>query len=271
MVSLRGRKLTTFTILFLVVLSLWWFSMSFRGLKEGVENNLFTVIYPWVSLWGGIAGLIISMNWGGVKSVLGKAFGAFSLGLLGQAFGQICYSYYIYILKIEVPYPSIGDIGFFATGIFYAFGSIQLMKATGAKFSIRSYGGKAIAIIIPILWALGSYYFFLRGYSFDWSNPLVVVLDLISPIIDSVYLSLSILTFLLSRKFLGGLIRYPILLLLIAIVAEAVSDFTFLYQESRELWYVGGLNDYMYLVTYALMTLALLQLGKLFNKVTEVR
>jgi len=269
MFTIRDKKLTVFTVFFLIVLSIWWASIFIRGLKEGIENDLFTVIYPLVSIWGGIAGLLISRKWGGWKSILGKAFGAFSLGLLGQAFGQICYSYYIYVLKIEVPYPSVGDFGYFATGIFYAIGSIQLMKATGVKFSIGSYSGRALAIIIPLLWALGSYYFFLKGYMFDWSNPLVIVLDLVSPIIDGIYLSLAILTFLLSRKFLGGLMRLPILLLLLSVIAEAVSDFTFLYQESREIWYVGGVNDYMYLVTYVLMTFTLLQLGRSFKKITE--
>jgi hypothetical protein len=96
-----------------------------------------------------------------------------------------------------------------------------------------------------------------------------VVLDLISPIIDGAYLSLAILAYILSRRWLGGLMKWPMLLLLAAIVSEAITDFTFIYQVSRDQWYIGGINDYMYLVTYTLMTFALLMLGYAFSKLTE--
>jgi len=266
---IKKRKLLILSTVFFAVVSVWWFTIYFRGLTEGHENELFTIVYPFISLFGGVVGLFMAKRWGGYKSILGRAIGAFSLGLLGQAFGQASYNFYIVVLGVEVPYPSIGDFGFFSTGIFYAYGLIQLMKAVGAKFSLKSYGGKAIAIVIPVLWAFFSYWFFLRGYVFDWSNPVVVVLDLISPIIDGAYLSLAILAFILSKRWLGGLMKWPMLLLLAAIVSEAITDFTFIYQVSREQWYIGGINDYMYLITYTLMTLALIQLGYAFSKLTD--
>jgi hypothetical protein len=267
--SLRKRKLFVFTVSFFVILSIWWLAIYFRGLKEGVENNIFTNVYPWVSLWGGIAGLVIARQWGGYKSILGRAFGAFSLGLLGQAFGQVCYAYYIWVLKVDIPYPSIGDIGFFSTGIFYAYGAIQLMRASGVQFSFKTYKGRIVAIIIPVIWALSTYFFFLKGYEFDWKQPLVIILDLVSPIIDGVYLSLAILTYLLSRKILGGIMRAPVLFLLLAIMAQAISDYTFIYQVSRNTIYYAGVNDYMYLVSFTLMALALMYLGISFNRLNE--
>ncbi len=265
----KRHKLELIAIVFFVVLSIWWVTIYARGLRDSTENNLFTLTYFWISLLGGVVGLINAKRWGGFKSILGKSFIAFSLGLLGQTFGQICYSFYIYVLQVEVPYPSIGDFGFFATGILYAYGSLQLMRAAGARFSVRSYSGKAVALIIPILWALFSYYFFLNGYEFDWSSPFTIVLDLVSPIIDGVYLSLAILTYLLSKKFLGGIMKKPILLLLVAIVLEAANDYFFIYQTSRETWYVGGINDYFYLLAYTVMTIALMQLGASFKKINE--
>ena len=269
--NLRNKKLLVFTLGFMVVMAIWWATIYLRGLTESIENDAFALIYPLVSLWGGLAGLIMAKQWGGHRSILGRAFGSFALGLLGQAFGQICYQYYIYVFKVEVPYPSIGDFGFFSTGIFYAYGALQLMKATGVRFSLKTYGGRAIAIIIPVLWALSSYYFFLKGYEFDWTQPITIVLDLISPIIDGVYLSLAILTYLLSRKFLGGLMRMPVLVLLFAILSEAISDYTYIYLATykQDALYQASVNDFMYFVTYTLMALSLMLLGRAFTKLTE--
>lgn len=267
--TIRKRKLTLITTIIFVLLASWWLSIYFRGLTEGSENDVFANIYCVVALIGGVAGLVVSKRWGGYKSILGRAIGAFALGLLGQFFGQLVFDYYHFILGVELPYPSIADIGFFSTGLFYGYGAIQLMKVAGANFSLRSYKGKAIAIIIPILWAVFSYWFFFRGYQFDWSQPLATILDLISPIIDAAYVSLAILAYILSRKWLGGFMRWPILFLLVAIISEAFADFHFLYQASRETWYAAGTNDLLFLVTFTLMALALLQLGTSFNKINE--
>lgn len=267
--NLQKRKLAWFTILFFIIMSGWWFTMYFRGLTEGAENDVFANIYCLVALLGGVAGLFVSKRWGGYKSMLGRAVGAFALGLLGQFFGQLVFDYYLFVLHVETPYPSIADIGFFSTGIFYGYGAIQLMKVAGVNFSLRSYSNKALALVFPVLWAIFSYWFFLKGYQFDWSQPIVVVLDLISPVIDAAYLSLAILAYLLSRKWLGGFMKWPILFLLVAIISEAVADFHFIYQASRDTWYAAGTNDYLFLVTFTLMALALMQIGTSFDKINE--
>lgn len=267
---IRGKKLVVFALACFVVISVWWVTIFLRGLVDTNESYAFALIYPLTSLFGGIVGLILAKQWGGRKSIIGKTMLAFSWGLLGQAFGQACYQYYFFILKVEIPYPSIGDLGFFSTGIFYAYGAIQLMRATGARFSMRNYGGKIVAVAIPILWAIASYYFFLRGYQFDLSHPVTVILDLISPIIDSIYLSLAILVYLLSSKFLGGLMKWPLILLLVAVIAEVVTDFTFMFLATHHenLIYAAAFNDYMYFVAYTLMTIALIRIGSVFNKIT---
>lgn len=269
--TVKERKLALFSIVFFGVLTIWWISISVRGLKEGNENNIFTVTYWWVSIWGGIAGLFIARKWGGSKSVLGRAFYAFSIGLLGQAFGQIVYSYYIYVRGVEVPYPSLGDIGYFSTGMFYVYGLIQLGKATGANMSFKTYRGRIIALVIPIFFLALSYFLFLRGSGnvVDFHRPIKTIIDFGFPLVDAIFLSFAIVAYLNSRKFLGGIMRSPILFLLLALVVEAIADFTFVYQVSREQWYVGGTNDFMYLISYTLMALALMQLGYVFSKLTE--
>lgn len=268
---IKERKLALFSVFFFVVLTIWWVSISVRGLKEGNENNIFTVTYPWVSLWGGIAGLFIANKWGGSKSVLGRAFYAFSIGLLGQAFGQAVYSYYIYVRGVEVPYPSLGDIGYFSTGMFYIYGLVQLGKATGANMSLKTYRGLIIALVIPVSFLAIAYFLFLRGSSYviDLHRPIKTIIDFGFPLVDSIFLSFAIVAYVNSRKFLGGIMRSPILFLLLALAVEAIADFNFVYQVSRGEWYVGGINDFMYLISYTMMALALMLIGYTFSKITE--
>lgn len=250
-----------------VSLSLWWVTMYSRNLTEGPENNAFTLIYPLFSLAGGVVGLFVAEKWGGFKSLMGKVVCTFSFGLLAQFIGQVLYAYYIYIQEIEVPYPSLGDIGYFGSVIFYILASIYLARICGFKFSFKSFKGKFLSLIIPAVLLVLSYMLFLRGYEYDWSNKLLIFLDFGYPLGQAIYVSIVILAFLMSRDILGGLLRKPIIFIIVALIFQYLCDFTFLYQVSRGTWYVGGINDYMYLVSYFIMTLSLVNLGVTFNRI----
>lgn len=259
--------LAKITILFFVVISGWWLTIYWRGLTEGNENNLFTLLYFWISLVGSLWGFYIAKQWGGLKSILGKTLFFLALGLLAQFIGQVTYSYYIYVLGVDVPYPSIGDIGYFGSVVSYIIAVIYLLKVVGAKTSFRSYKGMSLAVILPLLLLLASYAVFLRQYEFDWNSPLRVLLDFGYPLGQAFYVSLAILSYLFSRKFLGGLMRGPILFLIVALVIQYFSDYMFLYQFNQDQWYVGGGNDYLYFLSYVVMTIALGNMGLILKQI----
>lgn len=261
-----SRNLQVITGFFLL-LTFWWISMYFRGLTEGSENNIFTLTYPLLSLVGAIAGFSFAHKWGGLRSVLGAAITYFSIGVLAQFVGQALYSYYIYVLGVEVPYPSLGDVAFFASVVFYVFGVIQLAKVSGIKLSLATLQGKLLAFVVPVIVLLISYWIFLYGYEPDWSDWVVTFLDFGYPIGQVIYVSVAILALLISKDILGGLMRKPIMLLILALIAQYLADFHFSYEASREIWYVGGLNDYIFAFSYFLMALALFSIGNMFYKV----
>ncbi|OGY35224.1 MAG: hypothetical protein A3D99_00955 [Candidatus Andersenbacteria bacterium RIFCSPHIGHO2_12_FULL_45_11] len=252
-----------------VALSLWWVTIYLRGLTSGFENNAFTLSYPWLSLIGGIIGLGIAKKWGGFKSIIGRSLLALSLGLLAQSFGQAAYAYYIYVTGIEVPYPSVGDVGYFSSILFYLYGVLLLARVLRVNFSLRSLANQAQAILIPLIVLGFSYFLFLRGYEFDWSQPLKIFLDFGYPLGQAIYVSIAMIALLASRKALGGFMKEPMSFLLVALVVQYFSDFMFLYQVSNEQWYVGGTNDFTYLLAYSFMALALIQLGTTLQKIDK--
>ncbi len=251
------------------VLTAWWLVLGpFNPIPE-TENARYVWggIYQILAYWGGINGLIIARKWGGVKSLLGRSILAFSIGLLCQGFGQSVYTFYLFSLQIEAPYPSLGDLGYFGTIPFYIYGAILLSRVSGVKISLRSYFNKIQALVIPILMLLVSYLLFLKNYTFDFTAPLKTFLDFGYPLGQAIYVSIAILAFILSRKVLGGVMRTPISLILFALVVQYLSDYIFLYQFNAEQWYVGGINDFMYLFSYFLMTMSLIEIGVSFDKI----
>lgn len=249
------------SILIFTLFTLWWVFLEFI-LKnpESTNNLLFSGTYGVMALLGGIVGMKSSFRWGGYKSVLGRSIFMFALGLLLQEFGQIAYSVY-YQFHIEVPYPSLGDVGYFLSIPCYIYGVILLARASGVRIHLNSFLQKIQALLIPLGMLILGYYFFLRGYEFDWTKPLVIFLDFGYPMGEAIYISLAIVTYLLSRNVLGGIMRSKILFILFALVVQFLADYLFLYQSHQGAFYPAGISDYLYLVSYLFMTLALIQLN----------
>ncbi len=263
----KSRMVQT-DIVLMVVITIWWlFVKPFSPDAIVDAKHFWSSTYMLISIMGGIFGLIISKYWGGYKSIIGKAILCFSVGLFLQSFGQLIYNYHTLVTKIEAPYPSLGDVGYFGSVLSYIYGVLLLGRATGLKVSSKTYSNKILTIVFPLLMLIFSYFFFLKGYQFDWSKPLTVFLDFGYPFGQAIYVSLTLLVLFVSRKFLGGIMRRPILLLLFALVVQYICDFNFLYQANHGSWYAGGWGDYLYAISYFIMTLAIIYIGFAFEKI----
>lgn len=263
-------KLKTITVyvLFLAFTLFWLFSFFYA--KPGSDTyQLYAATYGLIALVGGLFGLSIAREWGGLKSLIGKAVTFLSVGLLFQEFGQLSYSYLIYFAKTEIPYPSVGDVGFFGSVILYTIGALYLFKASGALFALENdhkpsaMAALATSIVLPILILAGTYSVFLSGYEAsitDTESIIRTVLDVGYPLLQSVYLAIALLTLTLSNSFLGGDMKKRMYLLVTALCVQYAADFVFLYKASREIWIAGDLNDYMYQVAYFLMAITIVSM-----------
>lgn len=270
--------LLIFAILFFVILaSIGAFSTFIAG-EESIWVKIYGYTYGLMALFGAIVGFSTFTKWGGFKSLLGKAIFMLSMGLLFQEIGQLFYTYYIEIIKIDVPYPSLGDIGFFGSVIFYLVGAIYLYRVSGAQFSLKPQNvngfiqALSISIITPILLLGGSYFIFLNGYSPTFgsiTNDLKTLLDFGYPLFQALYLSIVLITLVLAKNRLGGYIKKSIIFLGLALFIQYLADFMFLYLASRQTWVSGGLNDLVYLCAYFLMTVAIIEIKSLYSNIKE--
>ena len=147
----RSSYLVIIASIIFLFFAIWWVFLQLFVGRNNILYGLFATSYFLLPFYGGVYALHTSQKWGGLKSLLGKAILMFSLGLFMQVFGQIMYAYYTNFKHIQVPYPSLGDIGYFGTIPFYAYGVILLAKSSGIKISIKSFKKKVIAFVIPLI------------------------------------------------------------------------------------------------------------------------
>lgn len=260
MLKVLFKELYSKVIVFIFVcFTIFWLYVNFISDGNDAIRETFTNTYFVLPLVGGLFGILISRHWGGYKSLLGRAILFFSFGLLAQVFGQVSYSYY-YAIGGEVPYPSLGDLGFLGYVPLYMYGMYLIGQTAGVRVSMRSIQSKLFAFAVPVVVLVSTLVFFLHGYEFDWTAPLVTLMDIGYPLAQALNVSILVVVFILSRKYLGGLMRNKILFLLVAYLSQYVADFMFLYQINRGEFVVAGINEYLYLLSYLLMSLALIQL-----------
>jgi hypothetical protein len=265
--TIKGNLVAKIVLSLFVLFSVWWISLGFMHLpKDSNANQLFAGVYGSIALIGGISGMVISRKWGGIRSVMGKSIFFLALGLLFQEIGQIAYSSYIYFFHIPVPYPSIGDLFFYGTIPLYIIAIMYLAQASGMHISLRSFRNKLQAVLIPLIILAFSYFIFLQNYKFDWSSPIKIIIDFGAPLGQAIYISLAILTYILTKNMLGGLMRNKVLVILFALFVQYAADWTFIYQANRGTWYAGGIDDYLYLCAYFLMTFGLLQFKNIYAR-----
>ena len=265
----NNKFLYQLTFALFIALTLWYFYIHQIGLDGTLTIRQFWgSTYQILAILGGITGLFVARTWG-YKSLFGKAILFFAIGLLLQSFGQTVDSFYNFFLNATITYPSLGDLGFMGSVFAYIIESVNLLKATGIQVSIKSVKGKALAICIPLVILVTCYFFFLQGYQFDWTNKLKIFLDFGYPLGQATYVSIALLAYISSKNYFGGTLRLPFVFLIVALIFQYISDFTFLYQANAGTWYVGGLNDFMYFISYTIMTLALIYFGGVHKAILD--
>lgn len=259
MLSSILRSKFTYWILTLYFISIfWWLRLQITSSVGTSEAYIYNWFYGFIGLSGGIYGLLVAAGkWGGWGSMIGKGITFLSAGLLAQWFGLQVWTYYNIIASVEVPYPSLADIGYFGLIPAYTAASLVFAIASGAKFSLYTLYGKLWGISIPIVALTFAYAIFLKDVGIDFNDPLRTFLDLGYPFGEIVPVSIAMFTLTLSRSFLGGIMKSRILYLIVAFFAQFITEYTFLYMAGKELYVNGGISDIMYPTSYTIMILGL--------------
>lgn len=237
-----------YAVALVTVLALFFFQS-----RSSLFNNLYGVLFlGFIPLVGGINGLTVAKHWGSFQSAVGRAIIFLSLGLISWGFGTYIFSgVYNFLLHVEVPYPSLADVGYIISLPLWAIGIIQLSRATGAKYGLRSSKGKVLSFLVPALVIALSYYLLVvvaRGGSIDFSDPAILKLffDLAYPIGDVVILTLATSVYALSYNYFGGLYKKVIYTILLGFVLMYLADFSFSYSTTLNTFYPADWVDLLF-------------------------
>lgn len=251
---------------FYVLLLIFWIALFVTGSKEGFYNYLYSFLFGLVPFFGGIAAMIGSRAWGGMKSAVGKSMFFVGFGLFLWGSGENIWSYYNFFLNEPAPYPSWADLGFGPSIFFYCLGAYYLSKATGAKYALKKTSVKILSVLATLLLLGFSYYLLiikardttLGALVFSHDNFFKVVLDIAYPFGGFIGLLLAVLISGLSFKYLGGRYKSDIYYLLIGLAVMFVGDYSFSYTTTVGSYYNANWGDLLLTTGLFFMTLGIL-------------
>lgn len=264
-----NKKLLIVTFVFLGYV-IWWSLLQLVFPDSELSRGYYADSYGVLALISGVMGLIVARKYGSFKSRVGTGVSLFSLGLLSQFLGQLSYSILYYAYGIENAYPAFGEIFYLATIPFYALGVINIALASGMSLEKSRPWKKIFSVLFPLLMVITSYVLFLRNYDATDLPGTIVLLDFIYPLGQSVFLSLALLTFIMTFKTLGGLMKKKVLLILLSLVFQYVADSTFIYEVQADIWQPAGFSDILFLFSYFIMGWALLQFDTIIEDLKRI-
>lgn len=235
---------------YFILVAIWWLVLYLLNVKYNIHNYLYQFGFGLIPLLGGFSGIFKSKKWGFLYSKVGTAIFFMSAGLISWGLGQMAWSFYNIVLKVEVPYPSFADVGYIGAVPLWAIGIVYLSKATGARFSLKRLHGKVFLFLIPLLASIVSYYLLIvvaRGGSIDLNEGFMkLFFDFAYPIGDLIILTLALLIYGLSFNYLGGRFKIPIVTLVAGFILMYVTDFSFSYVTTIETYYNGHWVDLLF-------------------------
>ena len=266
------KKAIFILCIYFILMTLFWLFLTYFSLKNIIDNYFFGLFLAFMPFIGFLFGVHVSKHWGFITSKLGRAIFFISLGQMFWSVGTIIFAYYNIVLQQEVPYPSLADLSYSLLYVFYVLGAYNLAHATGARSSSHSKTIKFIIPIIPILVFLLVYLLNLRPYlNTIESFSIEVLLDIVYPLLDSILLSFTLITLILSYRYLGGKYRIAVYVLLLGFVIEFIADFSFSITTSKELFYVGNWVDYLFLLSNFIVGIAVILMSpdRILNVTTK--
>lgn len=262
--TILKNKFQVFALGYLLVLFIFWGFLHHSGLKKSNYNYTYSLLFSLTPLVGGLIGMVKSAIWGRFKSAIGKSVFFFGFGLFLWGAGSMVWSYYNFVIKNSLPYPSLADLGFAPSIFFWGVGAVFLSKASGARFALkRSLFSKIFVAVAVVGLPIAAYYLLVqkaRGGTVvpTGESPLKVVLDIAYPLGDFVALMLSVIIFGLSFKYFGGYFKTSIICLLVGLGTMFAADFVFSYTTTVGTFYNGDIGDLLLTIGLFLMTFGLL-------------
>lgn len=249
---------------------LWWVFLMIYGLRSTPLNLAFGFAYGLVPLVGGFTAIALTLRSKVMRESMKKAILFLGFGVIVWGIGQFIWSLYNFILRVEIPYPSLSDLAYLLSWPLWGIGLYYLSKATRVYNRPEINNRRHILIVSTLAMVITTSYLAIgiaKGGRLITSPDIVrTFFDLAYPILDILILTEAMLLYGTSFRYLRGIYRVPVYILLCGIVVNFIADFGFSYGVNTSTYYNGSWVDLAFTTAFFFILLAIYRLVSLENR-----
>ena len=260
-----------FYVLFILLIGYFVYVNFFSAKNEDLAY-IFTSIYCSIALVGGTLGIFCSSLWGGNSSRIGSGLTYLSLGLISQFIFQISYTFYYFVLGIENPYPSVGDLFYVLGNLFFLLGIIKLFTVLYRQNNVSISNTilsllLAFALITTYVLLYIKYVYSPSVFEINSSESIIVLfIDSITLLINIAMFYLLTTSMVTSIKYMGGVLRTPVLILLTSVLLFYIADIEYTLSDALGRWKPAGIDDLLLFLAYSAVGYGVIKFKKAYEK-----
>lgn len=237
--------------MFVVVLA-WGALLAVREDTTTIFNYLYNIAYSGLYLFGAVVAGTATMR-SGKGSLIKKALGLFSIGLLGQTIALWMWTYYNIILQIERPYPALFDLFYLLLVPTLLASFYYIFRIYGVQIK-RSMFRELFAVFA--LAALSVFFFITPPEISAHLSFATNAVNIIYPLSDVILLLVAFFLYRIS----GGTFQKSFTFFSLALLLQTMGDFAFSYRASRDLYWNGDVSDVLFAIAAFLFSYGMILL-----------
>lgn len=269
--SLLSTKIT-YLILAMFIVQTAMFSWVWNEQLYGTFQAYFVgYTYGYIALVGISYGMLQLKKQ--ISSPLGTTVKWLCFGLLSQFVGLQIWTAYN-LQGIDVPYPSLADLGYFGLIPCYLYAALSLTHADWVKKNIAASRKNAIIFLSPpffMMTALMVYFSLTRGFSIQ--PYMSDILAILFPVGEIIPMTILLYSFILGSRSKSQMTKYLMGFVLFGFFLQFLAEYSFIFSASLGAYVNTNAIDYIYCISYTYMALTIVMLtnvNKLYNPNTAL-
>lgn len=258
----RWPVVVVLTVVFLLTV-VWWVTIYMRGIVDTSENYWYTLPFTILPFTAGL--YVLKLRSIKEDSLLRKAVILLAIGLLFWGFGNVIYMYYNLVLHVPVPCPSLGEVGYGGSYIFWSAGLVLINISLQLERHLKTTVQKILFFLLPFIFVSVSYYLFFvvnfGGHAPVGESAVKFFFDIYYLFADTLQVFLlAVPLYALFAKIVDRRLFVALALVCFGFLAQYIADFAFAYTTFRETYFIANWVDLLYAISIYMLSVSIVVL-----------
>lgn len=237
MESLSKNKFVVLVFAVYLLIVFWSISLYKLGLRDSSLNYLINVGYSTLFF---ASTILLASGLGSVADFYKRrSILFFGLACTSFGIGLVIWASYNIILKVEIPFPSVGDIFFLADYLLAFMGAYYYLLSLKVPINKLFIFDSGVILVQWIIVISAIFNFIIKPES---KNLLAQIINTVYPLGSSLLVAMAVIALRINIS----KTKLPLTFLILAFISSTIADILFSYRTNVGAYWNGDISDVMF-------------------------